>query len=71
MYYYIKLRKKGTAEWKALREDGRILVFNSLDAAKKHLENLQEHVCKIISIPCHPMHKRSPIYGKRYKKIGW
>lgn len=71
MFYYTRLRKKGTTDWKAMREDGRILVFKSHDSAKKHTEALTDFTCKIITIPFHPAHKGSPIYGKKYKKIGW
>ena len=70
MLYYIKLKKLGSANWKALREDGKILVFNNLDKAKDMTNNTNT-IPKIISISYHPAHKRSSIYGKKYKKIGW
>lgn len=71
MFYYLKLRKKGTLNWKALREDGKILVFNKYETAKRYTDDLGDYVCEIITISCHPMHKQSPIYRRKYKKVGW
>ena len=71
MYYYIKLRKKGTPSLKALRENGKIVVFDKFEIAKGHAANTKDFVYKIISLARHPMHKQSPIYGKRYQKMGW
>jgi len=71
MYYYLKFRKKGTLDWKALRENGRILVFNRYESVKKYAENIQNFILKIVDFSCHPSDKKSPIYGKKYIKINW
>lgn len=71
MFCYIKIREKGTLNWRALREDGKILVFNKCKTAKKYAGNLSDFVYEIISFPYHPMHKKSPIYGKKYTKVEW
>ena len=69
MYYYIKIREKGNLIWKVLREDGKILVFNKYETVKEYAKGLNKFISQIVSIPYHPMHKRSPIYGKRYTKM--
>lgn len=71
MFYYIRTRKKGTAELKSAREDGRILVFSSPEAAKKYADEMKDFACSVATIQCHPSHKKSPIHGKKYKKVGW
>ena len=71
MFNYIKIRKKGSLNWKALREDGKILVFNRYENVQKYTNNLSGYVCQIMPIPYHPSHKKSPIYRKRYKKMEW
>jgi hypothetical protein len=71
MFYYIRIRKKGSLNWKAAREERKMLVFNNLENAKKYSEELKDYVCKIVSLPYHPAHKRGSLYGKKYKKIGW
>lgn len=70
MFCYIKIRKKGNLIWKALRENGKILVFNRHETAKKYADS-PEHISEIIPLPYHPMHKKSPIYRKKYKKVEW
>ena len=71
MYYYIKIRKKGNLIWKALREEGKILVFNRLENVKKYLDNLKDYICEIVPISYHPPHRKGPIHGKKYKKVEW
>ncbi|MBW2984275.1 hypothetical protein KY361_04120 [Candidatus Woesearchaeota archaeon] len=71
MFCYIKARKKGTLDWKAVREDGRIMVFDRYEPARSYADSMQDSVCKIVKLLYHPMDKRSPIYRKRYKKSGW
>ena len=71
MYYYIKLRKKGTPSWKALRENGKIVVFDKFEIAKGQTTNSKDFEYKIISLTHHPTNKQSPIQGKKYLKMGW
>jgi len=71
MFYYIHLRKAGKLNWKAFREDGKILVFNKYEVAKKYADQLNGFVCKIMSINYYPAHRKSHLHGKKYKKIGW
>lgn len=71
MFYYIKIREKGNLIWKVLREEGRILVFNRYENAKKYSDNLQDHICEVIPITYHPSNKKGPIYRKKYKKVEW
>jgi len=71
MYYFVKTRKKGTLDWKVLREDGRILVFNRYENVKKYADGLKDFVFNIIFLSYNPSHRRSPIYRKKYKKVEW
>lgn len=71
MFYYIKIRKKGKLIWKALREDGKMLVFNRYENANKCSDGLKDYLCKIIPMQYHPSHKKSQIYRKKYKKVEW
>jgi len=71
MFYYIKIRKKGDLIWKTLRKDGKILVFNRYENAKKYSDNLKDCICEIISLNYHPSHKKGPIYRKKYQKAEW
>ncbi len=71
MFNYIKIRKKGTLNWKALRKNGKILVFDSVENGRAYINNYEDYVCKIIPIICHPTNRKSPIHGKPYEKIGW
>lgn len=71
MFYYIKIRKKGNLSWKAVREDGRILVFNNLQAAKARAKESADSICNIIAFQDHPSGKGNPIYHKKYLKKDW
>ena len=70
MFYYIRKRSKGIFNWKALREDSKIVVFDKYEAAKKYADSLTDSVSKIVKLLYHPAHKLSPIYWKKYRKIG-
>ncbi len=71
MFHYIRIRKKGNLIWKALREEGKILVFDRYENAKKHADKLNDFVFEIISTSYHPSHKKSQIYRKKYKRSDW
>lgn len=71
MYHYVKTRKKGILDWRILREDGKILVFKDYETAKGYVKDSEGTVSKIMPLNCHPMHKISPIHGKKYRKVGW
>jgi len=71
MYHYIKIRKKGNLSWKTVRDNGKILVFNNIENAKKYADSLTNVVYNIKHSQFHPMHNKSPIHGKRYVKMDW
>ncbi|HZX45296.1 MAG TPA: hypothetical protein VFF28_06465 [Candidatus Nanoarchaeia archaeon] len=71
MYYYIKSRKKGTCEWKALRQDGKIIVLNNFEKAKEKIASMADHACKIVTMKKHPSDKESRIKGKSFLKEDW
>ena len=62
---------KGNIAAFSFREDGKILVFNKYEVAKKYADQLNGFVCKIMSINYYPAHRKSHLHGKKYKKIGW
>ncbi|MFH1849154.1 MAG: hypothetical protein ABH879_03115 [archaeon] len=64
--HYLKIRKRGNLIARAQRIDGRILVFSSHDDARAYADKLTGHVSEIVPIGCHPMHRKSRIYGKKY-----
>lgn len=69
MYYYIRLRGKGTLNWKAFRENGKIVVFENNENAKGYASSLKDKVCKIISIQGHPSNRISMLHGKKYRIV--
>jgi len=69
MFYYIKIRKKGKLNWKAARKEGKILVFNRYETAKRYTNSLNDYVCTLAPLIYHPSHKKSAIYGKKYIKF--
>lgn len=71
MYHYIRIRRKGTGIWKAARENNRILVFDSYETARKYAQNLEDFAYSIIPLLHHPMHKKSRLYRRMHKKVGW
>ncbi len=71
MFYYVKARKKGTPNSRAMREEGKILVFSKPESAKEHADKMTDFKCMVVPLSRHPAHKQSPLYGKRYAKAGW
>lgn len=65
MYFHVKLRKKGTPEWRSLRKDGKLVFFKKFDAAKNAGDEAQDCESKIIPVDTHPNDRQSAYYGKR------
>lgn len=59
MYYYVRLRKRGTLQTRALRENGKVLVFTSPETAKKATP--QDYEGTLVHFDEHPRNKASPI----------
>lgn len=65
MFYYI--RKKLVGKSKAVRDNGKILVFTNDTKAKEHIKNFSKKEYELKHTKFHPSNSRSSIYGKKYK----
>jgi len=71
MFYYIKIKPKSGFRYKALRENGKILVFNAETDIKTHMKNLPDMDYKVKHILHHPLDRKSQLHKRKIEKVGW